>query len=143
MAAPAKIYGNLLKSVFSGEINLATHPLKAALFADTYNPDQDAHRYLSQVSGEATGPGYTAGGKTVANLVWNYDAPTNTLTIDCDDPSWANSTITARYAIFYVDNGTGNKPLVCYGDLGTNVSSTNSTFTLQVDPAGLAKVTVS
>ncbi|WP_378733642.1 hypothetical protein [Nocardia brasiliensis] len=137
-----KIYGRLTRSLFAGEVNLNSHAVKIALCSSAYVPDQDVHQYFAHVASEATGPGYTAGGQTVTNLTWSYDPASNTITVDFDDPSWPNSTITAKWAVIYVDNGTPNKPLMAYGDLGGNISSTNSTFTTKVNAAGLLTFTV-
>lgn len=137
-----KIYGRLTRSLFAGEINLISHPVKVALCAASYTPDQDAHQYFSHVTSEVTGPGYTAGGQAVSNLTWNYDPASNVIAIDFDDPSWSNSTLTARWVVAYIDNGTPNKPLLSYSDLGSNISSTNSTFTAKLNAAGLLTFTV-
>lgn len=142
MANFARVYGAFIRSALTAQINLDTHPVKVALTTDAYVPDQDANTYFSQVTGEVTGPGYNAGGLTVSNLTFTYDAASNAHKIDFDDPAWSNSTLTARYCVFYVDNGTSNKPLIAFGDLGGNISSTNSTFTLQIDPTGLVRALV-
>lgn len=56
------------------------------------------------------------------------------------NPSWAASTITAKYIVFY-DNTATNKDLLAFADLETTqptgVSTTNGTLTYQLNAAGL------
>ena len=85
----------------------------------------------SDVTNEVTGTGYTAGGTTVTATV-TRDNATDRVDITFANPSWASSTITARGVVIYKSRGgaaTADE-LVCYGDFGANVSSTNGTFTV-------------
>ena len=142
MAVTSKAYGLALQSMVNAEIDFDTATVKAMLCTSAYIPDQDAHRYKSSVTNEVTGTGYTAGGLTVTGKTVTYTAATNTLSLDCADPTWAASTITARYLVFYVDTGTaGSSPLICYVDFGADVSSSGSAFTYQVPASGLLTLT--
>jgi hypothetical protein len=146
MAVSAKPYGNVVGKAFNKEIDLDTDTIKVALLANTYTPDQDAHDYFSDVSAdEVTGTGYTAGGATLASKTATYVAGTNTFTFDAADVSWADSTITARYAVIY-DAATGTpatEPLIAFVDFGADVSSSNGTFEITWDAAGIFTATVS
>lgn len=138
MAVTSKAYGLALQSMVNGEIDFDTATVKALLTTSAYVPDQDTHRYKSSVTNEVTGTGYTAGGLTVTGKTVTYTAATNTLALDCADPSWPSSTITARYLVFYVDTGTaGSSPLLCYVDFGADVTSSGSAFTYQVPTTGI------
>jgi hypothetical protein len=133
MAVSSKIYGLALQSLAAGQINFTGGSVKAMLTTSTYVPNQDTHRYKSDVTNEVTGTGYTAGGVALTTKAATYDAASNTLVLDADDPSWANSTITARYLVFYVDTGTATtSPLISYVDFGADVSSTAAAFTYQL-----------
>lgn len=147
MAVTAKWYGKAFLAAFNKEIDLDTDTIKVALVTSSYTPDQDAHDYWDDVSANevANGNGYTTGGYTLANKAVAYTAGTNVFNLDNTvDPSWANSTITARYAVYYVSTGTpGTSALLCYVDFGADVSSTNAAFTITIDAAGICKVTVS
>ncbi len=58
--------------------------------------------------------------------------------LDFNDPSWASSTITARYAII-VDTTPGSSatnPVIGYCDFGSDVSTNNGTFLITIDADG-------
>jgi len=138
MAVTAKVFGLAQQSLANAEIDFDTATVKAMLCTSSYTPNQDTHRYKSDVTNEVTGTGYSAGGVALASKTVSYDTASNTLTLDAADPSWASSTITARYVVFYVDTGTaGTSPLLCYWDFGADVSSTAGTFTVQLNASGL------
>lgn len=145
MAVTAKFYGNAFVSAFNKEVDFNSDTIKAMLCTSTYTPDQDAHQYKSSVTNEVTGTGYTAGGATIASPSITYTGATNTLKLDGGDVSWASSTITARYAVVYDDTPAtdATKPLICWVDFGADVSSSNGTFSVTWDAAGIATVTVS
>lgn len=145
MAVTAKFYGLVFQSAFNKEIDFNSDTIKCMLCTSTYAPNQDTHQYKSDVTNEVTGTGYTAGGATVSTPTIGYTAATNVLKLDGADVSWASSTITARYAVVYDDTPATNatKPLVCYVDFGADVSSSNGTFSITWDAAGIATVTVS
>ena len=143
MAVTAKAYGPFLQSLVNKEIDLDSDTLKCMLTTSSYTPNQDTHRYKSDVTNEITGTGYTAGGVTLANVAVSYTAGTNVLKLTSDDPSWASSTLTARYAVFY-DSTPGSdatRPLISYVDFGENFSSTNGTFLIDIDAAGILTMT--
>lgn len=98
----------------------------------------------AQSSGAAVqaNPGYTAGGVTLGSKTVAYDAPSNTLTLDCADLSWSSSTLNARYLIVYVDTGTSStSPLLCYVDFSTDQTTSLGTFTYIVPATGIAQFT--
>lgn len=107
-------------------------------------PDQDAHDFFNDVTSEATGTGYTAGGATLGSKTVTYTSGTNTQAFDAADTSWTSSTITARYAIIYKSTGTAStSPLIGYVDFGADVVSTAGTFQITWDSAGIFTITVS
>lgn len=143
MAVTAKLYGLFLKSLANKEIDLDSDTLKVMLCTSAYTPDQDAHQYKSSVTNEVTGAGYTAGGATLGSVTVAYASGSNTLTLDAADPSWATSTITARYAVFYDSTPAtdATRPLIAYVDFGADVSSSSGPFTITLDSAGIATLT--
>lgn len=141
----SKMYGNLIARAFNKEVDYDTDTIKVALVTSAYTPDQDNHQTWSQVkSSEATGTGYTAGGAALSGKTVTYDATNNVTVLDADDVTWANSTITARYAVLYSDAGSsdGDKVLLGYVDFGVNQSSTNGNFTITWDASGIFRFTV-
>lgn len=144
MAVSAKLYGLAIKSAFNGEIDYTAGTIKVMLTTSSYTPNQDTHQYKSSVTNEVSGTGYTAGGATLASKTISYNTTTNVLTLDAADTVWTTSTITARYAVVYLDTGTSStSPLIGYVDFGADVSSTTGTFTLTWDATGIVTVTVS
>lgn len=143
MAVTAKLYVNALKQAFNKEIDFDTDTIKVALLTNSYTPDQDADDYFSDISAnEAAGTGYTAGGATLGSKTVTVDAGTNTVIFDGDDVSWAASTVTAHYAVVYVDTGTAStSALIGYADFGVDISSTAGTFLIQWDEGGIFTLT--
>lgn len=138
----SKAYGSLGLSVFAKELNYSADSIKAMLTTSAYVPNQDTHRYKSSITNEVVGTGYTAGGVALAGKTITYDAASNTVTLKCNNPAWATSTITARYLVFYDDTPAGDaaKPLIAYVDFGADVSSSASTFTYIVPTSGICQL---
>lgn len=69
-----------------------------------------------------------------------------TYTLTCGNPSWAASTISAKYAFFY-DNTVGGTDstnlIMCYWDFGGTNSSSSGSFTLTINASGLLQWTMS
>jgi hypothetical protein len=144
MAVTAFLYGSVPAKLANKEIDWDTDTVKVALCTSTYTPAQDTHDYFNDITNEVTGTGYTAGGATLASKTVTYTAGTNTTTFDAADVSWTSSTITARYAIIYVDTAgaASTDPLIGYVDFGENVSSSSGTFSITWDAAGIFTVAV-
>lgn len=142
MAVTVAAYGLAMESLVNGLIDFDTDTIKVALCTSSYTPNQDTHNFFDDITNEVTGTGYTAGGATLASKTVTYTSGTNTLTLDCADPSWSSSTITARYAVFYKSTGTAStSPLICYWNFGADAVSTAATFTLQINASGLLTLT--
>jgi hypothetical protein len=144
MAITAKMYGQFLKMALNKEIDYDSDTIKCMLVTSSYTPDQDAHYYKDvHVTGEANGTGYTAGGAVLTNKTVTYNASTNTIVFDADDVSWANSTVTARYAVIYDDTPSSNKPLIGFVDFGADASSSAGTFQITWDTNGIFNIVTS
>lgn len=143
MALTAKLYGLYHKSLSNKEIDLDSDTLKVMLCTSAYTPNQDTHQYKSSVTNEVAGAGYTAGGATLTGVTVAYDTTTNTLTLDANDVTWASSTITARYAVFYDSSPAtdATRPLIAYWDFGQDEISASGNFTLTISGSGIATLT--
>jgi len=83
----------------------------------------------------ANGGGYTTGGATLVGFTTGLD--TDTAYIDWStDPTWPTSTITARGALIY--NSSRSNKAVAVLDFGSDIVSTNGTFTVQLPAAAAA-----
>jgi hypothetical protein len=142
MAVTAKWYGNAFLKMLNKEIDWDSDTVKVALTTSTYTPDQDTHDYFNDVTNEVTGTGYTAGGATLGSKTIGYTGATNVVKLDAADTAWTTSTITARYAVVYVDTGNAaTSALMGYVDFGADVVSTAGTFTITWDAAGIFTIT--
>src|ERR1035441_9487250 len=67
-------------------------------------------------------------------------------TLDCNNPSWAAATFSAKYALFYdstVGGTDSTNQMICYWDFGSSQSVTATSFTLTINVAGLVTWTSS
>jgi hypothetical protein len=151
MTVSAKWFGQAIMQAFGSgsagnnpNIDYLSDTINVMLCTNAYTPNQDTHVFKSDVTNEvASGGGYTTGGKALTTKTLGYTGATNVIMFDADDVSWAASTITARYAVIY-DNTPATdatRPLLGYVDFGADVSTTNGTFTITWDAAGLFTIT--
>lgn len=122
---------------------------RIVLLTSSYTPAQTTHGTWADMSAaQVSGTGYTANGLSITQSVSRSGA---VVTFDCDDKSWASSTLTAKYAAIVRDadaNGalaTGDD-LLCYVDLetgGGSVSTTAATLSITMNASGLFTLTVS
>ena len=96
-----KISGQVLLSLFAGEINYGSDTIKAMLTTSAYTFDPLTHRYKSSVTNEVSGTGYTARGATLAGKSTTFTAANSFGT------SRANSTAYALYDVFRPASANG------------------------------------
>lgn len=126
------IYNSALEDAVIGNIDFNTDSFKIILVTSSYAADKDAHTKRSDVTNEVTGIGYTTGGVSSAVTV-TKDTANDRVDIDFADVSWANATITAAGAVIYKTTGTAAADnLVAFMDFGSDITSTNGTFTVDV-----------
>lgn len=121
-------------------IDLNGGGLKIALFqnawAGTANFDSDVGYGASPWNAnEASGTGYTAGGAALDNAA--VTVASGVVKFDADDEVWSTSTITARGAIVYDDNASGNEGIVYLYFGGSDISSSSGNFTVQFHSSGI------
>ena len=113
------------KEVLLGVHNLEVDTIKMALFLAT--ADLNAATTIYTVTGETSGTGYTAGGKTLTGVtVLTADT---TAYVDFADPVWTPAGFTARGALIY-NASKGNKAIAVL-DFGSDKTATTS-FTVQM-----------
>lgn len=146
MAVTAKLFGNFKLALAQKKIDLSSDDIR--LMLTTTAPNQDTWVYKSDVTGETSGTGYTAGGKTltysgVTRLA--YNSSTNTVTFDAEDTSWPTSTLSAAYGVLYSYTSGGSdslRYLIGYIDFGGTVSTTAGTFQVVWNSSGVLADTV-
>lgn len=128
---PSLAYDSYLPDVFAGNI-LDDDEYYVMLTTDAYEEDRVAHTRRDDVTNEAVGTGYTAGGKAVIPT-FTADTVNHRLTIVFPTVTWPSSTITARKAVYYKRRGgaASADELVAVNDFGaSDVVTTAATFTL-------------
>ena len=146
MSGTWKWYGKGLLAVMTGTVDLNTDTLKIMLTTSAYTPDQDAHDFRDDVTNEIGASGsYSTGGGTITGTSVTYDAASNEIRMVWDDLSFTSATITARTAVLYKSRGgaASADELIAYCTESADVSSTASTFTVDVPTTAVLKVTVS
>jgi hypothetical protein len=125
------IYNSAIDDMARNNIDFDTNTFKAMLVTSSYTPNKDTHDKRDDVTNEATGTGYTAGGVTTACTV-TKDTANDKVTLQFAAVSWATSTITARALVIYKSLGGASSAdaLVAYNDFGSDVSSTAGTFSV-------------
>ncbi len=129
--ATTKFYGRFAQSLLNKEIDIDTDVLKGMLVGSGYTFDQDAHRYKSDITGEITGTGYTAGGVAITGVTVSYDTTTNKTSFAGSNPSWPTSTIIAYGLVLYDSTPAtdATRPLICFVDFGGPTDSDDYVIT--------------
>jgi len=136
MAITAGHYGKLGLTLVNKEVNFNTDTFKVLMTTNAYTIDRDAHQYLSSITNEVAGTGYTAGGVTVSPMTVTYDAVNHRLKYTCSNPAWNPLTVTgARRAVLY-DDTAANKPLISWVDLGQDYNLSAANFSIPWDALG-------
>lgn len=132
------VYNSFKRDIMNGGIDLDTDAIKVALVTSSYTPNIDTHDNFDDITNEVSGTGYTAGGATLGSVTVTVDNTDDEGVFDAADTSWASSSITARGAVIYKSTGTAStSKLICYVDFGSDVTSTNSTFSIVWNSEGI------
>lgn len=124
-------FDSFLDDLAKGSIDMDTDTFKVMLVTSGYTEDKAAHSKLSDVTSEVSGTGYTAGGATLVPTV-TKDTTNHRTTLTFPQVTWPSSTITARKAVVYKSRGgaASADELVFVNDFGSDVTTSNGTFTL-------------
>ena len=142
------LYSNWLLGILNGTYSTDwdNDTIKVALYASSassYITNCSGVTYWAAIaSGEITGSGYSASGKTVSGMTIGFTGHNPTvIRLDGSDVSWASATITARYAVLYKDTGNGStSPVICWVDFGSDQSSSSGTFEIQWNASGIVGI---
>lgn len=117
---------NQAKADFLGGVHLSTDVYKIALMTSsaTFGPTTATYSSTGEV---ANGNGYTTGGATLSGFSATLSGTTGVLDFTTD-PTWPTSSITARGFVIY--NSSKSNKILYVGDFGSDVTSTNDTFTV-------------
>ena len=140
MAVTAKAFSimplDALKALIT-DLNDAGTTVKCGLYTNAAAPTQEMANMtaVDAACTEVEGTGYTADGATLTSKA--VTEATRVTKFDAADVEWAESTITARYAVLY----EGTNPLI-WVDFGENKSSESGTFKIAWNASGIFTITV-
>ena len=129
MAITTAICNSYKQEILEG-VHASTDTYKIALYTSSATLGAGTTAYSS--SNEVTGTNYSAGGVTLTGYTSGLSSSTAYITFS--DPSWADSTITARGCLIY-NSSKSNKAVACF-DFGSDVVSVSGTFTIDLPSAG-------
>ena len=125
--------GNFMCTSFKVELMTATHNFTNST-GDTFNiamydnsASFTAATTAYTASNEVTGTAYVAKGNTLVNVT--PVSSSTTAYTDFGDSTWSSSTITARGAMIFNDDASGD-PSVIILDFGSDKSSSSGDFTI-------------
>lgn len=130
---PSGIHNRFKANLMNKEVDLEVDAVKVMLLDSNhvFNPDNNL---VSEISAnEVSGDGYTAGGQALAGKTVTQDDTNDKAKWDADDVIWADSTITARFAVIY----DANNNLIACIDFGEDKSSSNGEFKIQWHADGI------
>jgi len=133
MAISQTLTDAFLQDCLDGAQNLGTsgNTLKIALYTSSASLGATSASYSA--TNEVSGTGYTAGGVALSSQAVAYDSTNQVAYFDAADPSWSSATITARGALIY--NNTKSNASIAVLDFGSDYSSSNGTFQVQLPSA--------
>lgn len=129
MAITTTVTNSYKQDILSGT-QTSADTYKIALYTSAATLDASTTAYSA--TNEATGTGYTAGGTTLSGFTTGLSGSTAYLSFT--NPTWSSSTITARGCLIY-NSSKSNKSVAAY-DFGSDVTSTNGTFTVNFPAVG-------
>ncbi|MEN8493483.1 hypothetical protein ABFB50_00655 [Dehalococcoides sp. THU3] len=142
MQATANWYHSAILRIFNKEISWMNDTIRVMLVTDSYTPDKTTHQFKSQVIGEATGTGYTAGGVALTTKTATIDNVTGVFTLDAADSVWVNATLSnVKYAVIY-DDSHSSDALLGYIELDQAVSPLNQNIAIEWHTDGVFSVTL-
>lgn len=128
-----------LISLIEKRIGYLTDDVKAMLTTSAYVP-AETDQFVSDVTDEITGTGYTTGGQSLTSKTVTSVASGNggtTVRLGADNPSWTG-TFTARRLVFYIDTTDPlTSPLLAWVDFETDQVVNNEAFTYVLPTSGL------
>ena len=133
MAISQTLTDTFLQDCLDGGQDLGTsgNTLKIALYTSSASLGATSSAYSA--TNEVSGTGYTAGGVALSSQAVAYDSTNQVAYFDAADPSWSSATITARGALIY--NNTKSNASIAILDFGSDYSSSNGTFQIQLPSA--------
>ncbi len=111
-------FNNYHEELGKGNINYTSNTFKLMLMTDSYTPNIDTEAFRADVSNEASGTNYTAGGQTLDSVTLTQDNTNDRAVVDFANEVFSNVTLAdVDGAIVYKDNSnSATDVLICYID---------------------------
>lgn len=138
----SRFFNNHLEQMADVMYNSGSVPsgtIKLALFTTSYTFDE-TDAFFSDLSGEASGTNYTTGGSAVAGLTIAQDDASDGATVDFNDVTFSNVTLTNvnAYVLYYDTGVTSTSQLIAYVEFAEGAQSTvGNDFTVQPNASGV------
>lgn len=131
------VYNATMYTLCTGGLDLSGGTYKVTLHTSAYTPDVDAHEFYSDLTGEVTGSGYSAGGLTLSNFALTQVNASNRIEFTADDAIWQSVSVSFRHAILRKDTGDdATSPLLVCFDFDATLEASGMDLVLQWDADG-------
>ena len=140
MAATMTFFNSHKVRQYNGNaVNWATDEIWVSFHTSSYTPNIDTHDFFDDVTAEASGGTYVAGGYRLTTPTDTLDTANDRAVMDADDVSLTGATIpTCRYAVLRKKLSTpALSPLIAYIDFGADQGVTGGTFAIQFNAVGV------
>lgn len=121
-----------------GHIDLQAADVRLMLATGAYTPAATDEWAAAVTPYEAAGTGYSAGGVSLPNHAFAYDANVGRAVLTCDPVVFARPTFIARHAVVYAAVAAGNA-LLAHADFGADIDPAGTDITLSF-PAGVLRL---
>lgn len=128
-------YAKGIQRLADKQIDLLDDSVKVALFTNAYTPNFTTHEFYPSLTNEATGTGYTAGGKVLTGKMF-VDNTYDQLVFSAANTVWTGLTTAFRYLVLFDDTAAG-KPLIACIDMTTTRTVTAQDLTVVWQYSGL------
>jgi hypothetical protein len=115
--------------------NITTEAWKAALFNNTLTPLPDTETAWNVAPYNANEVGTPSGGVSLTGMTFLNSS--GYLTWDCNDPAWAQQTISAIRGVLFYTSTPATKYMSVLSSLGTDFNVANGIFTVNIDALGV------
>ena len=134
MAIAQAMCSSFKKELLEGKHNFITHAsggneFRMALYTQTSDTSLSATTTVYITANEVSGTNYIAKGKEIVAVAPSIYSGTTTAITDFADISWTTATFTARGALIFNEDTSGDTA-VCVLDFGADKTATAGTFTV-------------
>lgn len=132
------VYNAAKLGLLLGGFNLEEDDFKVALLGPSYTPDPDGQAFFSDISAEASGTGYTAGGQPLQNAALVRDDANDRVLLSADGLIWTVATFVTKGALIYKSSGDpATSPLLAFIDFEEELECAGEDFVLQWHENGI------